>query len=74
MTTVAATEFKSKCLALLEQVRTTRVPLAVTKRGKEIARVVPVPDEAAAPDLRGSIVFQAEDLTSTGENWEADQA
>lgn len=41
MKTVAITEFKAQCLALLEDVATTGEPLVVTKRGKPLARVIP---------------------------------
>jgi prevent-host-death family protein len=41
MKTVAITDFKARCLALLEDVASTGRPLLVTKRGKPLARVVP---------------------------------
>lgn len=41
MRTVAISEFKATCLALLEEVRTTGEPLVVTKRGVPIARIEP---------------------------------
>jgi prevent-host-death family protein len=41
MKEVAISEFKAKCLALLERVRRTRQPLIVTRHGKAIAEVIP---------------------------------
>ena len=41
MIEVSISEFKAKCLALLEQVRTTREPIRVTRHGKPVAEVVP---------------------------------
>jgi prevent-host-death family protein len=41
MNEVSISEFKAKCLALLEQVRKTKQPLRVTRRGKPVAEVVP---------------------------------
>ena len=41
MEEVAISEFKAKCLALLERVRKTRKPLRITRRGKPIAEIVP---------------------------------
>jgi len=38
---VSISEFKAKCLALLDQVNKTKKPLRVTRRGKPIADVVP---------------------------------
>ena len=41
MEEVSISEFKAKCLALLEQVRKTRQPLRITRHGKPVAEVVP---------------------------------
>jgi prevent-host-death family protein len=41
MTEVSISEFKAKCLALLEQVRRTRQPILVTRHGKPVAEVIP---------------------------------
>jgi len=38
---IAISEFKAKCLALLERVRNTRTPIRITRHGKPIAEVVP---------------------------------
>lgn len=40
-----ASEFKAKCLRLMDQVAKTRQPLTVTKRGKAVVRIVPVEEE-----------------------------
>jgi prevent-host-death family protein len=41
MIEVAISEFKAKCLALLEQVRLTRQPIRITRHGKPVAEIVP---------------------------------
>lgn len=41
MQTVTATEFKAKCLRLLDEVNRTGGELVISKRGKPVARVVP---------------------------------
>lgn len=38
---VAISEFKAKCLALLEDVDKTKISLLVTRRGRPIAEVIP---------------------------------
>jgi len=48
MKEIAISEFKAKCLALLEQVQKTKKPILVTRFGKPIAEVIP-PSGAAAP-------------------------
>ncbi len=42
MKKIGAAEFKAHCLALMEDVRSTREPLIITKRGKPVAKLVPV--------------------------------
>jgi prevent-host-death family protein len=41
MRSIAVSEFKAHCLALLEDIAQGGEPIVVTKRGKPIARVVP---------------------------------
>lgn len=41
MKKMAAGEFKARCLAVMEKVRTTREPVLITKRGHPIAKLVP---------------------------------
>ena len=41
MKEVAISEFKAKCLALLQQVQKTRRPIRVTRFGKPVAEIVP---------------------------------
>jgi len=50
MQEIAISEFKAKCLALLEQVRATKKPIRITRFGKPVAEVIPptaVEDRAA---------------------------
>ncbi len=41
MESIAISEFKARCLAILEKVRRTGRPIVVTKRGDPIAEIVP---------------------------------
>jgi prevent-host-death family protein len=43
---VAATEFKANCLRLMDEVAQQRRPIIITKRGKPVAKLVPVEEEA----------------------------
>lgn len=51
MPEISATQFKARCLRLLDEVAETREPLIITKRGRPVARVEPA---ERANDLRGS--------------------
>jgi prevent-host-death family protein len=52
MKTVAAAEFKAKCLALIDRVHNEGEPITITKRGRTVARLVPAGDDEAQPWLR----------------------
>jgi prevent-host-death family protein len=47
MRSIQAGEFKAKCLAIMDEVNETGEPVLITKRGRPVARIVPV--EAAEP-------------------------
>jgi prevent-host-death family protein len=66
--TVPAGEFKARCLALLDEVAQTGKPLLVTKRGKPVARLVPV---EAPPGLLGSVKKEKDLVSPIGEEWDA---
>jgi prevent-host-death family protein len=57
MKKVAATEFKAKCLKLIDQVHDTGKPITITKRGKPVAVLQPlaVEDEMPWLKLRGTV-------------------
>lgn len=55
MKEVAISEFKAKCLSLLDQVQKTKRPIRVTRFGKPVADVIPPVPEAATGDWIGSM-------------------
>ncbi len=57
MKTIAATEFKTHCLSLLDDVADGRGELLILKRGKPVARLVAVVTAEASPQasLRGTM-------------------
>jgi prevent-host-death family protein len=76
MEEVSISEFKAKCLAILEQVRKTKKPVRITRFGKPVAEVVPPsPDKDAGNwlgcmkgrmEILGDIISPATDL----DEWE----
>ncbi len=70
--TVPAGEFKNSCLKIIDTVSKQGVPVTVTKRGKPLVRVVPVREPRRRDGLRGTVVYEAKNIFSTGESWEAD--
>ena len=68
--TIPASQFKAKCLALLDEVAENKQPLVITKRGKPVARVVPVEKPRS---LVGSVEFLVSDdelIKPLWEDWE----
>lgn len=65
---IGAGEFKAKCLALLDEVATTHQAIVVTKRGKPIARLLPMGEETHV-DLAGSIVREDDVLSPINVDW-----
>ncbi len=48
MKEMSASEFKARCLAVLDEVQRTGEPLTITKRGRPVAEVVPALARGAA--------------------------
>lgn len=46
MRSIPAGVFKAHCLTLMDDVRTTREPVLITKRGKPVAKLVPAGKES----------------------------
>jgi prevent-host-death family protein len=42
MREIRASEFKAKCLAILDEVKRTGEPVTILKRGRPVARLVPL--------------------------------
>lgn len=40
--TMAAGKFKTKCLAVMDEIQTKREALIITKRGKPVVKIIPV--------------------------------
>jgi prevent-host-death family protein len=74
--TIPISEFKATCLAVLERVRRTGVPIVVTRHGEPIAEVVP-PSMPASPEswlgaMRDTATVVGDLVAPTGtDEWEA---
>jgi len=78
MRTIAASEFKAKCLAILDEVAETGEPVTILKRGRPVAELgPPVPRQEGYPQaaLMGSVRIRG-DVTEPilpAEAWEAER-
>jgi prevent-host-death family protein len=53
MKTMPAGQFKARCLKIMDQVKSTREPVVITKKGRPVAKLVPA--EEASDDFLGKL-------------------
>jgi prevent-host-death family protein len=75
MKTIPAGQFKTHCLAILDEVAAKQERVIVTKHGKSVAQVVPCPDSTGNQQnpLKNSVVFEKDIINPVGVEWEEDQ-
>lgn len=72
--TISASEFKAKCLAMLDEVAATGQEIVITKHGRPVARVSAASQPAS---LRGSVTFNVSDdelIQPLDVEWDAAEA
>jgi prevent-host-death family protein len=78
MRSIGASEFKAKCLAILDEVARTGEPVTILKRGRPVASLVPPSArEGKYPQnsLRGTVKIHGDLLEPAlpAEAWEAER-
>ncbi|ETX02807.1 MAG: prevent-host-death protein [Candidatus Entotheonella gemina] len=73
MKEVKASEFKARCLQLMDEVAETREPVVITKRGKPICQLIPYrPKPKTLFGLsRETIVIKGDIISPIDVEWEA---
>lgn len=72
--TIGAGDFKAKCLKLLDEVAETKEPLVITKYGKPIAKLIPMPAEIDLfGAMKGSVISQGDIVSPLENEWDACQ-
>lgn len=72
---ISAGEFKAKCLKLMDEVASTRVPVVITKRGRPVAMMVPVVSKKASPlfgYMAGTVSVRGDIVAPIDVEWEAE--
>jgi len=67
-----ASEFKAKCLAVLDEVRESGREVTITKRGKPVAKLVPVDKTDSLLGSAKILVSDEEFIAPLDEVWNAD--
>ncbi|HUZ31088.1 MAG TPA: type II toxin-antitoxin system Phd/YefM family antitoxin [Xanthobacteraceae bacterium] len=70
---IKASEFKAKCLAILDEVERTRKTIVITKRGKPVAEIVPhvAAKRNARGILKGRLEIVGDIISPIDVAWEA---
>jgi prevent-host-death family protein len=77
MKEVAISEFKAKCLGILQEVRKTRKPIRVTRFGEPVAEIVPSTAEKSKGrklgSMAGTMKIVGDIIAPTGsfDDWDA---
>ena len=73
---IPAGQFKARCLSLIDQVSRTHQVIIITKRGKPVARLVPLEEQKPRSlygFFAGHVVEEGDIVSPTGEAWTAER-
>ncbi len=70
---IPAAVFKAECLQLMDEVARTGRVLVITKHGKPVAQLTPVPAESASlfGYMKNTVTIEGDIVTATDETWHA---
>ncbi|MCH2516842.1 MAG: type II toxin-antitoxin system Phd/YefM family antitoxin [Dehalococcoidia bacterium] len=74
MRTVKASEFKAKCLKIMDEVAATGEPVVITKYGVPVAQLVPAVQKPKTlfGALKGSILYMGDVTSPIDVEWNAE--
>ena len=73
---IPAAVFKAECLKLMDEVARTGQPVVITKHGRPVAQLVPVPAERTSlfGYMKNTVTIKGDIVAPTGEVWSADSS
>ncbi len=71
---ISAADFKSKCLKLMDSVEQERVQIIITKRGRPVAKLVPIDEEPPSifGFMAGTGSITGDIISPIDEKWNAE--
>lgn len=74
MVQIPASEFKTRCLELMDRVSQKREELIITKHGKPVAKLVPIEEESAPVFgyMRNTVISYGDLISPVEEDWDAE--
>ncbi len=75
MKNIQASEFKAKCLKIMDDVARTGEEVVITKNGKAISKLVPYrePRQSLFGIHAGKLIIHGDILAPIGDEWKADR-
>ncbi|MBI2504539.1 MAG: type II toxin-antitoxin system prevent-host-death family antitoxin [Candidatus Latescibacteria bacterium] len=73
---ITLSQFKAKCLEIMDKIQKTHEEVVITKRGKPVAKLIPIGEQASKSPmgfLKGTVVIKGDIVEPLGEVWEADE-
>ncbi len=71
MESLSVSEFKAKCLSVLQDINRQKKRVIITKRGKPIAEVIPYDADNKEIPLEDTVVFMGDIISPVAEeDWE----
>ena len=73
MRTIKASEFKAKCLKIMDEVAATSEPVEITKHGVPVARLVPARQrpKTIIGAMKGSVTILGDIISPVDVEWNA---
>lgn len=70
---VPAGVFKAECLKIMDEVKTQKRSVIITKHGKEIVKLTPIEEEnkSLLGKMKGSVHIKGDLIEPIGEEWNA---
>ena len=70
---IPAAVFKAECLRLMDEVARTGQPVVITKHGKPVAQLVPVPAEPKSlfGYMKNTVAIKGDIVTPANDSWSA---
>lgn len=74
-TWISASEFKARCLELMDTVNDRHDPIVITKHGVPVARLVPFDEErpGLVGSMRGTVLWYGDLISPMDVKWDADE-
>lgn len=74
-TWISASEFKTRCLELMDTVNDRHDPIVITKRGVPVARLVPFEEKRVGlvGSMRGTVLSHDDLVSPIDVTWDADE-